>query len=161
MTAYEINGEVYLTFVKVLDEITYGFVDEDEPVAEPADRDYWEKKSSKKSLSIVDKVLDIIKPIEPSIIPKYNRHYIGLSLSGSPFNFVNFRPQKGSLVMKFKLSKMNEYDEMLEEAGFETLPYETVWKQYRVRIEPDISEKQQEVILDLAKAARSRYKGSD
>ena len=29
MTAYEINGEVYLTFVKVLDEITYGFVDED------------------------------------------------------------------------------------------------------------------------------------
>jgi hypothetical protein len=64
MTAYEINGEVHLTFVKVLDEVVYGFVEEDEPVAEPADREYWEKKSSKKSLSIVDKVLEIIKPVD-------------------------------------------------------------------------------------------------
>lgn len=124
MTAYEINGEVHLAFVKVLDEVVYGFVDEDEAVAEPADRDYWEKKSSKKSLFIVDKVLEIIKPVEPNAIPKYNRHYIGLSLNGAPFNFVNFRPQKGSLVMKFKLPKTKEYDDLIEEAGFETLPYE-------------------------------------
>jgi len=117
MTAYEINGEVHLTFVKVLDEVVYGFVEEDEPVAEPADREYWEKKSSKKSLSIVDKVLEIIKPVEPNAIAKYNRPYIGLSLNGSPFNFVNFRPQKGSLVMKFKLPKTQEYDDLIEEAG--------------------------------------------
>lgn len=47
MTAYEINGEVHLAFVKVLDEVVYGFVDEDEVDGDPADRDYWEKKHPK------------------------------------------------------------------------------------------------------------------
>ena len=161
MTAYEINGEVHLTFVKVLDEVVYGFVEEDEPVAEPADREYWEKKSSKKSLSFVDKVLEIIKPVEQNAIAKYNRHYIGLSLNGSPFNFVNFRPQKGSLVMKFKLPKTQEYDDLIEEAGFETLHYEGVWKQYRIRIEPEISDKQSEAILELSRSARGNHRNSD
>lgn len=161
MTAYEINGEVYLTFVKVLDEVVYGFVEEDEPVPEPADREYWEKKSSKQSLSIVDKVLEIIKPVEPNAIPKYNRQYIGLSLNGSPFNFVNFRPQKGSLVMKFKLPKTKEYDDLIEEAVFETLPYEGVWKRYRIRIESDITDKQSESILELSRCARDYHRNSD
>jgi hypothetical protein len=123
--------------------------------------EYWEKKSSKKSLSIVDKVLEIIKPVEPNAIPKYNRHYIGLSLNGSPFNFVNFRPQKGSLVMKFKLPKTQEYDDLIEEAGFETLQYEGVWKQYRIRIEPEISDKQSEAIIELSRSARGNHRNSD
>jgi hypothetical protein len=161
MTAYEINGEVHLTFVKVLDEVVYGFVDEDEPVAEPADRDYWEKKGSKKSLAIADKLFELVTQVEPNASLKYNRHYIGLAVNGSPFNFVSFRPQKGSLVMKFKLPKTQEYDDLIEEAGFEILPYEGVWKQYRIRIEPDITDKQMEVILELSRCARGNHRNSD
>ena len=42
LTAYKIGDEFALTFVKVLDEMSLGLVDEDEPVAEPTDRTFWE-----------------------------------------------------------------------------------------------------------------------
>src|SRR5688572_15583345 len=44
MTAYRVGDQHALTFVKVLDELTYGFVDEDEPTAEPTDRGFWESR---------------------------------------------------------------------------------------------------------------------
>jgi hypothetical protein len=37
MTAYKIGEQYALRFVKVLDEMSYGLVDDDEPVAEPTD----------------------------------------------------------------------------------------------------------------------------
>jgi len=158
MTAYEINGEVHLAFVKVLDEVVYGFVGEDEADGEPADRDYWEKKSTPKSLSIVDKLFKLVSQIEPNATLKYNRHYIGLGLNGSPFNFVTFHPRKSHVVMRFKLPNNQEYDDLVEEAEFETLPYHT---SYKIRIEVDITDKQKEVILELSRCARGYYRNSD
>src|SRR4029079_16893086 len=46
MTVYKVGDGYALTFVKVLDEISYGLVGDDEPVAEPADRGLWERKAS-------------------------------------------------------------------------------------------------------------------
>jgi hypothetical protein len=34
MTAYKVDDKIALTFVRVLDEISFGLVDDDEPVAE-------------------------------------------------------------------------------------------------------------------------------
>lgn len=42
MTAYKVGDDYALTFVKILDELTFGLVDDDEPLAEPTDRSYWE-----------------------------------------------------------------------------------------------------------------------
>jgi hypothetical protein len=39
MTAYKVGDAVALTFVKVLDEIAYGLVGDDEPTVEPTTRD--------------------------------------------------------------------------------------------------------------------------
>src|SRR5215213_425861 len=49
MTAYKVGDQTALTFVKVLDERTYGLVDEDEPVTELTDRHDWEAKASPKT----------------------------------------------------------------------------------------------------------------
>lgn len=66
MTAYKVGNEYALTFVKILDEVTYGLIDEDEPVAEPTDRNYWElKRASKKSVAAIDALLAIAKEVEP------------------------------------------------------------------------------------------------
>lgn len=46
VTAYKIGDEYALAFVKVLDEMSLGLVDEDEPVAEPTDRAFWETKKA-------------------------------------------------------------------------------------------------------------------
>jgi hypothetical protein len=64
MTAYKVGDSYALTFVKVLDEITYGLVDEDEPVAEPTDRTFWEKRGSKKTLALTDDMLKLVNEVE-------------------------------------------------------------------------------------------------
>ena len=94
MSAYKVGNEVALTFVKVLDEITYGLVDADEPTAEPTDRAWWEDKASPKSLTDTDALLKLVNEVQPKALLKYNKHYIGLEIDGASRNFVVFRPRK-------------------------------------------------------------------
>lgn len=158
MTAYKVGDEYALTFVKVLDELVYGLVDEDEPVSEPTDRAFWEtKRGTKKTLSVTDTLLTIVKEVEPKIAPKYNKHYIGLEIEGSPFNFVTFMPRKAHVIMTLKLSQSKEHDEALEEAGIERLAYDTQWRQYRLRIESVLEPRQRETLTGLVRNARDSF----
>lgn len=158
MTAYQVGNEYALTFVKVLDEVTFGLVDEDEPVAEPVDRNFWEStRGSKKMLALTDSLLKLVTIVEPKATLKYNRHYIGLEVNGSPLNFVIFRPRRSYLIVTIKLPQSKEIDSSLEEAGFETMSYESHWRQYRLRLESDVDDKQRETILKLIKQAREGF----
>ena len=158
MTAYKIGDQYALTFVKVLDEITYGLVDEDEPLAEPTDRAFWEtKRGTKKTLSATDELLKLVNEVEPKATLKYNKHYIGLGVEGQPLNFITFMPRKAHVLMSIKLPKTKEIDEQFEEAGIETLAYDAQWRQYRVRIDSTVEGKQREVLLALAKLSRENF----
>lgn len=157
MTAYKNGEDVSLTFVKVIDELRYGLVEDDEPIAEPTDRTYWEQLSNKASLSLVDSIFDAIKPIESSAQLKYNKYYIGLSVKGSALNFISFRPQKRAVVIKLKLGKTAEIDNLIDEAGLETLPYEDRWRQYRIRIDSDLTDAQKQRIVQIASLAREQF----
>lgn len=157
MTAYKVGSDVALTFVKVIDELSYGLVEEDEPIAEPADRSYWEKKGSKSSLELVDNLLEVIQPVEPTVLLRYNRHYIGLTKNNSPLNFIRFKPQKQSAVVEIKLPSNEEYDSIIEDAGFETMSYQTTWRLYRIRVDSRITEKQKLALLELARKARELF----
>jgi hypothetical protein len=89
MTVYKIGDEYALTFVKVLDELDYGLVDDDEPVAEPTDRNFWELRAgNKRILQQTDDLLNIVREVEPKATLKYNKHYIGIEVDGSALNFV-------------------------------------------------------------------------
>ena len=145
------------TTVKVIDELSYGLVEEDEPIAEPADRSYWEKKGSKSSLELVDNLLEVIQPVEPTVLLRYNRHYIGLTKNNSPLNFIRFKPQKQSAVVEIKLPSNEEYDSIIEDAGFETMSYQTTWRLYRIRVDSRITEKQKLALLELARKARELF----
>ena len=158
LTAYKVGDEYAITFVKVLDEITYGLVDEDEPLAEPTDRGFWEsKRGTKKTLATTDELLKLIHDAEPKATLKYNKHYIGIGVDGAPLNFVTFMPRKAHVIMTFKLPKTKEFDEQLEEAGIEMLAYDSQFRQYRVRIESVLESKQREVILALARRSRETF----
>ncbi len=158
VTAYKVGNEYALTFVKVLDEMSLGLVDEDEPVAEPTDRAFWEtKRGTKKTLQATDSLLILVKEVEPRASLKYNKHYIGIEVDGAARNFVSFMPRKAHVIMTIKLPKTVETDELLEEAGLETLTYETQWRQYRLRLESGIEDKQKEAILSLVKQASENF----
>jgi hypothetical protein len=118
MTGYKVGDEYALTFVKVLDVVTYGLVEEDEPTAEPADRAYWESKSSKRSLEMIDRLLQLVNQVEPKAQANYVKRYIGLKIDGSPFNFVSFIPKKAHVIVNLKLPSSEEVDALIDDAGF-------------------------------------------
>jgi hypothetical protein len=153
MTAYKVGEEAALTFVKIIDEMTYGLVEEDEPVAEPTDREFWRRKSSDQTLAFLDHIMSFIREVVPVAELKYNKHYIGLSVNGISNNFIHFQPQKSSIVMRCRLLKSDEIDRLLEEVGLETLSYETRWKLYRIRVEPGMSTEQVDAIRIVIQSA--------
>jgi hypothetical protein len=158
MTAYKVNGEHALTFVKVLDELVYGLVDDDEPIAEPTDRAYWEKTGSKTTISLTDDLLKLVNEVEPRAHLKYNKSYIGIEVDGSANNFVTFIPRKGQLNMAIKLPQMQEIEEQFEEAEVEMLRYESQYRQYWLRIDShSLNDKQRETLLKLIRQARESY----
>jgi hypothetical protein len=158
MTAFKVNDAIALTFVKVLGEMTLGLVDEDEPIAEPATRESWETKASKKTLTETDELFKLVKEIQPKAALNYNQHYIGLEIDGASRNFVAFRPKKAHVNMEFKLPDQGE--EMkgrIEEAGMTTLAYDSQFKFFRVSINGLNFGKQRDVLCDLIRQAWELY----
>lgn len=158
MTAYHIGDQYALTFVKVLDELTYGPVDEDEPLAEPVNRSFWETvRGTKETLSLTDGLFSVVREVEPGATLKYNKHYIGLEVGGNPFNFVRFRPHRGHVRVSIKLPQDIETDELLDRAGIDTLEYNTRDQEYNIRIGED-TDSQREVLKPLLEQAREILK---
>ena len=97
MQALKIGDSITLVFTTVMDELSRGYIDEDEDAeAAPTDRGYWEKRGSKATLGVADELLTVLKELDPSLEFKYNKFYIGLSKDGRPYNFVTFAPKKTS-----------------------------------------------------------------
>ena len=159
MTAYQIGEEFALTFVKVLDELTFGLVDEDEPLAQPTDRSFWEEKlGSNKTLDLADQLLRLVNDVEKHANLKYNRHYIGLEVGGAPFNFVKFKPTKAVVTMMIKLPEETESAERLEGAGFDRFDYDIRRKEYRVWIEAEPDDAQRDVLRSLIQQAKDGFR---
>ncbi len=73
MKAYKVGEYTTLTFTKVMDELNRGLVDEDEDaLAAPTDRAYWEKKASKATVSLADQMLEFLKDLDDEL--EFNYH---------------------------------------------------------------------------------------
>ncbi len=105
MNAYETGGKIGLGFAKIIDKKEVGLVDEDEEVIEAIDKSYWEAKSSKQTVELANKLLNLITEIDPLYNIKYNKHYIGLTKDGKTNNFVSFRHRKDFLFWQLSLIK--------------------------------------------------------
>lgn len=161
MTAYKVGDQCALTFVKVLDELAFGLVDEDEVTADPVDRDFWEKRGSKKSLQITDALLKIVNEVEPKATLNYNKHYIGLKVGGFVMNFVSFAPRKAHVILRCKLAQTQEVDEELGESGLEVMSYDSAFKHYRLPIYEEPDSASAKVIKDLVQRSRTAYGKTD
>ena len=105
----------------------------------------------------VDQLMTIVTQVEPNATLKYNKHYIGLEVNGSAMNFVSFVPRKSIVIMNFKILKSQEVDDIVEENGFDKLTYDAQFRQYRIRLDSTMDEKQRGAILQLVKMAYDAY----
>jgi hypothetical protein len=157
MQALKIGEAVSLVFTTVVDELSRGFVDEDEEAeALPTDRTYWETRASKATVGMADDLLEIAKQIDPSLELKYNKPYIGVTRGGQPYNFVTFRPKKNHINLDLKLPKRDDIDAIIEEAGLETLEYNKQWERYRLRLTKDDVRAKGQVLRELMQLAYER-----
>lgn len=154
MQALKIGENITLVFSTVMDELTRGLVDEDEDAeAAPTDRAYWEKRATKATVALADQLLDLVKQFDPSLELKYNKFYIGISRDGQPYNFVTFTPQKNRLNWELKLPRSDEIDAKIDDAGIDTLEYDTRWNVYRLRLTKSDVKSKADVLKDLARLA--------
>jgi len=127
-------------------------VDEDLEVQQPATRTYWEDRSSREVLAIVDDLHAMIKTLDKDLELKYNRHFIGLARNGKPDNFVVFQPRKQWLRLGLALSQSHENTAALERAGLKP-EYDPKWRRYVLNREPgDVSKDRDAIRAILAKA---------
>jgi hypothetical protein len=158
MTVYKVGDGYALTFVKVLDEMSYGLVGDDEPVTEPADRSLWEVKGSQKALAMTEDLLQkVVRQTEPKATLKFNKHYIGIGVDGAAMNFVTFVPRKAHVIMSIKLPKDQETDALIGEAGLEMMAYDSGFRYDRLHINPSLDEGQLQTLSTLVKQARGGF----
>jgi predicted transport protein len=148
MKAYQIGEDIGLVFTKILDEVNYGLVDEDEEVQVPTDRDYWLKRSSSDTLKLTDEILTVIKNFVGECEYKYNRHYLGLTVNGFTNNFVSVGPRKKYVVLSFKIEKNEEIKKMVEDAGLDIRDYNR-WGRYDITINRQDLKENKEIIEKL------------
>lgn len=154
MNAIKVGDNTSLIFTTVLDQLKLGFVDEDEEVSEVTDRNYWEQiRGNKKTVAMVDEMLEIVKTISPDSQLKYNKFYIGLEKDGRPNNFVTFNPQKNMLRVAIRLPKSEEIENKIETSGLDMLDYDTRSGKYRIKLNKDDIKNNTEFLTELLKSA--------
>lgn len=132
LTAYEVEGNIMLTFNKVLSEIQRG--DDEEDVMEVTDRNYWMSRGTQTTMKLVDELFAMFKLIAPQYELKYNKFYMGIAENGIADNIVIFRAKKSFARIEIKLPKNKETDSRLAEAGFDDVGYDDRWSKYKIDI---------------------------
>jgi hypothetical protein len=155
VNAYKIGVQYFLTFTTVLDEMQLGLLDEDEAVHDVADRNYWEtERGSKKTVKIVEQILELITSILPGYSLKYNKFYIGLEVNGQIDNFVIFRAKRNFTRMEVRLAQDEDFESFLEIAGLNFMDYDKRDGRYRIKLKPGEVEKHKDSLIKVIREAK-------
>ncbi|MEI8133612.1 MAG: hypothetical protein WCH46_00880 [bacterium] len=154
LQAISFAGNISLVATKVIDQFERGMVEEDEEIAVPADRSYWELRGTRDTVRIADEALEILKKFDPKLELKYNKFYIGLAVGDAPNNFVVFAPHKKFTSIRIRHEQTDQWNEALEQSG---LVYDYVQREgrYRIRMEPDQFKPKIEIIEQLLQSSFS------
>lgn len=155
MNALKMADTISLVCTTVLDQMTLGYVDEDEDVAEITDRSYWEKRATKTTVSLVDDLFEIVKSMDASMELKYTKSYVGLSKDGQPNNFAVFRPKKKFVRIDLRIPKEQETENRIEEAGLDLMEYSRSGRT-RIKLTKKEIKEQREFLTELIKMAYDR-----
>ena len=152
MQATKMGDDVNLSFIKVLDRVSYAT--EDDVVTETTDRHWWEKKS--KVLKIVDSIYKDMGEYASGFDLNYNKFYIGLRRDGVSSNFTYFKPRQSYVYTYIKYPEDNEITEKLENTNLE-FEYITRNHAYRLKIRSiDEYKSQKDLIEELIKLSMER-----
>ncbi len=160
MNAYRFGDQIGLVFTKVLDEIELGLVEEDEVGRDQplATRDFWVKKCSIETLTIVDKFVGLLKELDPSHNIQYNKTRIAILKGDQVVPFLILRPRKRNhVVLVLRIPKSEKIDAILENSDLDYMDFIPRPPRYRIKLRAeDISHSNNE-LKQLIAAAFSEH----
>lgn len=146
--ALDVDGTLTMNAMTVLDLMSLGTEEEDEP-GQATDRAYWESKGTKATVAVADSILDLINEVAPGHAFKYNKFYMGLTRSGVVDNFITVRARKDFVIVEFRIPRTDELTALLDESGVDRMEYDKKWGRYRIRISKADLTKHHDLLLDL------------
>ena len=155
------DGDHTVTFTPVLNAAAAAVPDDDDDdETAPTTRSDWAESSSPEMMVMLDRLVGMLRDIDPAIAPKYNSGYIGLATDGRATNFVVFRPLQQSLVVEIKIPHADITDQEIAAAGLDQMPYHESYGQYRIRLVDGSLDYPAVVPLlaDLFRGARDEYR---
>ena len=156
LNALEVGNKLALNFTKVLD-IYEPPEDEEALGGEVVDRAYWEKKSNRKSIAIMDNIIDIVKKEYDGTRITYNKYHVAVGTRRR--NIISLHPRKreGYCHMEIKVGSDNIDDikNKLEEIGISFSPRKKD-KFAIIMLEDDV-EQHTEQIKEIIKKALVSY----
>jgi predicted transport protein len=151
ISALRCGDQISLVCTKVLDQMTLGFEEEEEE-PEVVDRSYWEKRATKDTVQLADRLLELIHTFAPSVELKYNKFYIGLAQEGRANNFVMFQPQKNAVRIEVRMPRAEDVETQISEKGLDLTDY-TKWGSYRIRLSKADAKEHSQFLMELMKKA--------
>ena len=110
-------------------------------------------------MKLADRVLEIIREVDPTLNLKYNKYHIGLEKDGQPYNFAQFRPKKRFIYFDLKIPHSADVDATIDDAGVDRLEYSNRRGRYRIRLTENDIKGKSEVLRTLSKDACDRRAG--
>ncbi|KMQ49656.1 hypothetical protein CHISP_3440 [Chitinispirillum alkaliphilum] len=151
LNALKVGDNVVLNFTKVLDLVQRADDDTDEKT-EPADRAFWQKKSTEEVLLTLDECIEMMQTDNPVLKENYTKRYVGLKDKYRSNNMIVFWPKKAYLRIGSRNSNREVWLDKLEEAGI-TVFRGRKSKRVHFRITSEELEKNRSLILGLFKDA--------
>lgn len=148
MHALAQGDEVALVFTTVLSERRLGTDDEDQ-MAEPTDRAYWENRVGKQTMQTVDQLVGIVRKVDSAFSAKYNKAYVGPARNGLATNFVLFAPKQQFVRVELRLERSDEVQSRLEQSGIDLMEYNARSQRYKFRLGSGDVEKHQTILEEL------------
>ena len=157
MEAYDLgDDEVLLTFATVLDHVA-AMPDDVESAVPAWNRSYWDEQSTPEVIEVMDGMFELLRNIDGSVTPKYNKYYVGVRTGRHVTNFVSFTPQQRKVLVSIRLPEDVVDDAAVAAAGLERLAYDARGNQYRVSVGPGYSDEAEALLMGLFADARERY----
>jgi hypothetical protein len=153
LSAFQINNDVVLQFIRVLDTNEFNANgDGEEPESPVTTRADWENRTKSEILSVVDACRSLVptQSGEPKL--SYNKSHIALGTGG--YHFCHFFPRKAShcaIWVKVGAAERQATIDKLEEAGLEALSKGK--NSIRMNIRMDDIQKHRQALIDLFQKA--------
>jgi hypothetical protein len=157
LLAIEVDDKIKLVLSKVLDVMQLGIEEEEEE--EAVDRLFWENRASKETMRLVDRLLDIVREVDPEVALNYRRSRIVLARNGVSTNFITFQPKKQYVIAVFKAPQSEELTQALTDAGVDLLPFGRRGA-YRLRISKSDMDHLEGDVHDLLRKLAEKARGN-